>query len=63
MAPQNQGGVVDHTLTVYGTSNLRIVDASVIPIHIAAHTQATVYAIAEMAADLIKRGDADRREE
>ncbi|OSD07663.1 GMC oxidoreductase [Trametes coccinea BRFM310] len=59
IAPQNQGGVVDHTLTVYGTSNLRVVDASVIPIHIAAHTQATVYAIAEMAADLIKQGNAE----
>ncbi|KAI9066178.1 GMC oxidoreductase [Trametes sanguinea] len=47
MAPKDQGGVVDHTLTVYGTCNLRVVDASVIPLHIAAHTQATVYAIAE----------------
>ncbi|OSD07655.1 GMC oxidoreductase [Trametes coccinea BRFM310] len=49
MAPKDKGGVVDHTLTVYGTSNLRVVDASVIPLHIAAHTQATVYAIAEKA--------------
>ncbi|KAI0324288.1 GMC oxidoreductase [Cubamyces sp. BRFM 1775] len=47
MLPQEDGGVVDPQLKVYGTSNLRIVDASVIPIQISAHTQATVYAIAE----------------
>ncbi|KAI0036393.1 hypothetical protein K488DRAFT_67716 [Vararia minispora EC-137] len=50
MSPQELGGVVDHTLKVYGTRNLRVVDASIIPLHIAAHTQATA---AEMiAADL-----------
>ncbi|KAI0746371.1 alcohol oxidase [Daedaleopsis nitida] len=40
-------GVVDSSLKVYGTKNLRIVDASIFPIQIACHTQATVYAIAE----------------
>jgi choline dehydrogenase-like flavoprotein len=47
MLPLEDGGVVDPTLKVYGTANLRVVDASVMPIHISAHTQATVYAIAE----------------
>ncbi|KAJ3556844.1 hypothetical protein NM688_g1797 [Phlebia brevispora] len=47
MLPRDKGGVVDHNLKVYGTSNLRIVDLSVIPLHFAAHSQATVYAVAE----------------
>ena len=34
-------------MRVYGTTNVRVVDASVFPILIAAHTQATVYAIVE----------------
>ena len=40
-------GVVDGSLKVYGTANVRVVDASVFPILVAAHTQATIYAIAE----------------
>ncbi|VDC07351.1 unnamed protein product [Peniophora sp. CBMAI 1063] len=55
MAPRERGGVVDDTLKVYGTSNLRVIDASIIPSHISANTQATVYAIAEkMAAEILE---------
>ncbi|UZJ56137.1 hypothetical protein CBS101457_005457 [Exobasidium rhododendri] len=54
MLPQNKGGVVDANLKVYGTSNLHVVDASVIPLHISAHIQATVYGVAEAAADILK---------
>jgi len=49
------GGVVGNDLKVYGTSNLRVADASIIPLPMACHIQATVFAIGEKAADLIKR--------
>ena len=54
MLPKDKGGVVDAQLKVYGTTNLRVADASVVPIHIAAHMQATVVGIGEAAADIIK---------
>ncbi|KAI9000782.1 GMC oxidoreductase [Trametes punicea] len=54
MLPKAMGGVVDPQLKVYGTKNVRVVDLSVVPLHFAAHPQATVYAIAEQAADIIK---------
>ncbi|KAF7966403.1 hypothetical protein HWV62_38440, partial [Athelia sp. TMB] len=54
MAPRALGGVVDSTLTVYGTSNLRVVDSSNIPLIIAAHLQGTVWAMAEKAAAIIE---------
>ena len=54
MLPREKGGVVDERLVVYGTRNLRVVDASIIPIISQANTQSTVYAVAERAADLIK---------
>ncbi len=54
MLPLRAGGVVDHELRVYGTKNVRVIDASVFPLHISAHIQATIYAVAERGADIIK---------
>jgi choline dehydrogenase-like flavoprotein len=54
MLPRELGGVVGSDLRVYGVEGVWVVDASVIPILPAAHTQAMVYAVAEFAADMIK---------
>ncbi|WOO79069.1 Glucose oxidase [Vanrija pseudolonga] len=54
MLPRDSGGVVDTNLVVYGTSNVRVLDSSIIPIEISAHLMATTYGIAEKGADIIK---------
>ncbi|KAF7378064.1 Glucose oxidase [Mycena sanguinolenta] len=48
------GGVVNAQLTVYNTTNVRVVDASILPMQISAHLSSTLYGVAEKAADLIK---------
>lgn len=53
MLPKDKGGVVDPTLKVYGTKNIRIVDLSVAPLTFSSHPQWAVYAIAEKAAEII----------
>ncbi|KAI0886748.1 GMC oxidoreductase [Annulohypoxylon maeteangense] len=53
-------GVVDDRLRVYGVKRLRVVDASIMPLQISAHLQATVYAIAEKGAHLIREDNAGR---
>ena len=52
--PKEIGGVVDETLKVYGTNNVRVVDASVVPFQVCGHLTSTLYAIAERASDFIK---------
>ncbi|GAB7355295.1 hypothetical protein MBLNU459_g5833t1 [Dothideomycetes sp. NU459] len=56
LAPLEKGGCVDASLRVYGVSGLRVVDASVMPMLPATHTQSTVYAVAEKAASIILQG-------
>ncbi|KAK4146061.1 uncharacterized protein C8A04DRAFT_10074 [Dichotomopilus funicola] len=55
MMPRAMGGVVDSELRVYGTRNLRVVDASVMPFITRGDTMATVYGIAEKAAEILGR--------
>ncbi|KAI3396303.1 hypothetical protein diail_12325 [Diaporthe ilicicola] len=54
MLPRAAGGVVGKDLLVYGTSNLRVVDASIAPTSVSAHLMTATYGIAEIGADIIK---------
>jgi len=63
MASKELGGVVDSNLVVYGTKNLPVVDASIFPLQIGTMPQATVYAIAEKAADIIKEALSNSNDE
>ncbi|KAJ4158368.1 uncharacterized protein LMH87_008897 [Akanthomyces muscarius] len=53
MLPRALGGVVDPRLRVYGTKNLHIVDAGILPFPLTSHTMSTLYAVAQRAAQII----------
>lgn len=53
MLPQNQGGVVDANLRVYGLANVRVADASIVPIALSSHLMASTYGVAEQASKII----------
>lgn len=55
MMKEELGGVVDGKLRVYGTANVRICDASVLPIIPRGNILAAVYGWAEKAAEIIVR--------
>lgn len=51
MMSRELGGVVDHAGRVYGMKNLRVIDASIIPIQVSAHTAALLYGTAAKLSD------------
>jgi len=53
MLPLEDGGVVDANLLVYGTTNLRVADVSILPFELSCHIQSIAYAIGEKAADIV----------
>ena len=55
MLPKDMGGVVSPKLLVYGTRNVRVIDASIVPLHVRGNTVSLTYAIAEKGADIIKQ--------
>ena len=55
MMPEELGRCVSNKLLVYEVKGLSVVDASIIPMIPATHLQATMYAVAEKAADIIKK--------
>ncbi|CAJ2511888.1 Uu.00g075130.m01.CDS01 [Anthostomella pinea] len=54
MSKDVNGGVVDGKLKVHGIDNLRVIDASVIPVIPDCRIQNAVYMVAEKGADMIK---------
>ena len=57
MMREELDGVVDEELKVYGTANLRVCDASVIPIVPRGNILTTVYAIAGKGADILQQAN------
>lgn len=55
MGPDRKKHVVDHTLKVHGIKNVRVADASVIPLSTSAHINAICYMIGGKGGDMIKR--------
>ncbi|KAJ4366491.1 hypothetical protein N0V83_008127 [Neocucurbitaria cava] len=53
----DQTAVVDAELRVLGVRNLRVADASIMPLLPSGHPQMAVFAIAEKVSDLIKSGN------
>lgn len=50
------GKVVDAELRIKGVKGLRVADASIFPVAVGGHPQATLYGVAEQAADLLLQG-------
>ncbi|PWN46994.1 alcohol oxidase [Violaceomyces palustris] len=56
MMKQELGGCVDSHGKVYGVDNVRVIDASVLPVQLSAHLSGSLYGIAEKLSESIKAG-------
>ncbi|KAF7797941.1 hypothetical protein EIP86_009148 [Pleurotus ostreatoroseus] len=56
MLPREKNGCVDTKLKVYGTKNVRVADISVVPLHVASHTQSVAYVLGDILGDILKTG-------
>jgi choline dehydrogenase len=54
MRPENDGGVVDPRLRVYGTKKLRVIDVSIMPTVPDVNIVGPVYMIGEKGAQILK---------
>lgn len=54
MLPEEDGGVVNHRLQVYGVDGLRVVDCSIVPVLPDANILASIYMVAEKGAEMIR---------
>ncbi|RSH94240.1 hypothetical protein EHS25_004043 [Saitozyma podzolica] len=54
MMSQDLGGCVNSNNSVYGTTGLRVVDASLLPFQMSSHLMSVLYGLSERAADIIK---------
>jgi alcohol oxidase len=52
MAPKDQKGVVDKSLSVHGIKNLKLADLSIPPENVGANTGGTAFVVGERAADI-----------
>lgn len=52
MAPREENGVVDETLSVYGVMGLKVADLSIPPSNVGAHTNNVALTIGEKAASI-----------
>lgn len=62
MMKEEFGGVVDSRFKVYGLENVRVVDASVLPVQLSAHLSSSLYGMAEKVSENIKE-DWDHKKE
>ncbi|OLN96794.1 Alcohol oxidase [Colletotrichum chlorophyti] len=55
MAPRDDLGVVDSSLSVYGVERLKVVDLSIVPENVGANTNNTAFVVGEKAADILAK--------